>query len=144
MARPTTAASDLLKYLLKAHPASLETRNSNGDTALMIACRFGRVDFVKILLDAGADQSVRNKSGDNIVHAALAGNPTAEELRPLLDLVDSDLLRHLLVSRSNLHDGGTTPLHVYVSRVMNNGHLRGKEDQWLPVLQLLLEHSGGG
>ncbi|KAH8893115.1 ankyrin [Thozetella sp. PMI_491] len=142
MNRPTQAACQLLKYLVQACPATLETKNSDGETPLMIACRFGRIDFVKILLEAGADQSVRNRDGYNLLHAALAGCPTAEQLRPLLELLDTDLLEHLCLSRSNLYEKGTTPLHTFIDTVTRSSRY-DNDGQWLSVLELLLNLSKG-
>ena len=33
----------------------------DGDTALLLACREGKVDVVKVLLQAGADMNIQNK-----------------------------------------------------------------------------------
>ena len=33
----------------------------DGDTALLLACREGKVDVVKVLLLAGADKTIHNK-----------------------------------------------------------------------------------
>ena len=33
----------------------------DGDTSLLLACRNGKVDVVKVLLQAGADKSIQNK-----------------------------------------------------------------------------------
>ena len=33
----------------------------DGDTALLLACREGKVDVVKVLLQAGADKNIQNK-----------------------------------------------------------------------------------
>ena len=37
----------------------------DGDTSLLLACRNGKVDVVKVLLQAGADKSIQNKVRNN-------------------------------------------------------------------------------
>ncbi len=53
---------DLLQQLLPS--MSLEEINkieSNGSTALHAACYYGHYDIVKLVLDAGASRSIRNR-----------------------------------------------------------------------------------
>ena len=45
---------ELFDYLLK-HRARVNTRNKNGETALSIAAYTGKLDYVKRLIDAGAE-----------------------------------------------------------------------------------------
>ena len=45
---------ELFDYLLK-HRARVNTRNKNGETALSIAAYTGKIDYVKRLIDAGAE-----------------------------------------------------------------------------------------
>ncbi|KAF4472702.1 ankyrin repeat [Fusarium albosuccineum] len=160
---PGPNANELLEYLVEACPGSLEKKNSQGDTPLMVACRLGRTEYVKTLLAANADQSVRNHKGENIIHAALAGNPEADQLRELLDLLDPSLRSHLFLQRKNLHENGTTPLHSWVSQASGvqpdnvNRYNRynyyynrsdskpynNREKEVVRMLQLLLEYSKG-
>ena len=150
MNNPTPDAEKLIKYLIQSQPATLEIKNSDGDTPLMTACHFGRTSFVKILIAAGADQSIRNKNGRNLLHLALSGLPHAEQLESFFKALDKDLLPHLFVTRSNLHnDGGFTPLHAFVKDISSSstwGARRGAyktDEKWLEVLKLLLKISGG-
>ncbi len=156
MARSTPEAQKLIKYLVQAQaqPGLLETKNSDGDTPLMMACHFGRTSFVKLLIAAGADQSTRNKAGQNILHYAVSGLPRAEQLEAFIRLLDKDLLPHLFVSRNNLHgSGGLTPLHLFVeatawpSETGYNSSARRSayktDKEWLDVFNLLLRIGGG-
>ncbi|CAM1506895.1 Fc.00g065360.m01.CDS01 [Cosmosporella sp. VM-42] len=159
LADPGVEANELLEYLVEACPAALEKKNSSGDSPLMAACRLGRIEYVKILLDAGADQSTRNSKGENIIHAAIAQNPKAHQLRVLLDLLDADLRSHLFLQRKNLNENGTTPLHTWVSQACGvqeeptwnrryhnsyNSKPYGREKDVIDMLKLLLEYSKGG
>ncbi|KAF4494819.1 ankyrin repeat [Fusarium agapanthi] len=162
LAHPGDNANELLEYLVEACPDFIEKKNSEGDTPLMVACRLGRIDAVKILLAANADQSTRNQRGENILHAAIERNPKAHQLRELLDLLDSDLCSHLFLQRKNLNENSTTPVHAWISQVSgmtlgtdNRNNYRkynisgyakpyiGHEKESVLMLKLLLEYSKG-
>lgn len=159
LGEPGKKTERLLEYLVQSCPASLDYRCKTGKTPLHLAFWGGRVNFAKILIKAGADQSVRDSSGDNIIHEALKAQPWADRLKPLLDLIDPDLREHLLTQRNNLHEAGSTPLHAWVVQYCRSERTPSvpvsqrsdtpkhcgyttKEDG-LPVLQLLLEYSQG-
>ncbi|RFU74893.1 ankyrin repeat [Trichoderma arundinaceum] len=152
----------LVKYLIETCPDSLEKKTSDGDTPLMMACRLGRIHFAKLLIEANADQSTRNHQGDNILHAAVSGNPMADSLRRLLKILDPGLLGHLFTERKNLQANGLTPLHAWISQVCgvtneDNGSYSRRRRYWyhhasLPyskaenivdMLKLMLEYSKG-
>ncbi|KAF5025038.1 hypothetical protein F66182_2906 [Fusarium sp. NRRL 66182] len=157
LAEPGESANELLEYLVEACPAFIEKKNSQGDTALMVACRLGRIEFVKILLTANADQSTRNQKGENIIHAAIAGNPRASQLRELLELLDPSLRSHLFLQRKTLQENGNTPLHTWILQAsgaqpenyaIGFGSYRAKpydnrEREAARMLELLLEYSKG-
>lgn len=158
LADPSPHADELLDYLIQTCPSALEKKSSNGDTPLLVAGRLGRTQFVKILIEGNADQSARNSKGENILHLALAGNPSAHRLRPLLEALDPELRSHLFLQRKNLSENGTAPLQAWVAQVCgadNNDSRRRhywysapalpyekRERDALDVLQLLLEFSG--
>ncbi|PNY28377.1 Uncharacterized protein TCAP_01697 [Tolypocladium capitatum] len=87
----------------------------------MLACKLGRIEYVKVLLSGGADQSTKNAMGENLIHAALHAAPTAAHLELLLELLDADLRSHLLRQRKSLRENGTTPLHTLVSQACGLG-----------------------
>jgi ankyrin repeat protein len=45
------------------HGADLNLQNGNGGTALMFATLFGRNNLVKLLVEAGADQTIADVRG---------------------------------------------------------------------------------
>lgn len=153
MAKPSPKANKLVSYIIQSHPETLETKNSDGETPLMVASYFGRTDFVKLLVAAGANQSVRTKAGHNIVHRAVSGLPRAEQLEAFLSLLDKDLLPHHFVTRTNLHEtdstpGGMTPLHAFIQATAHTDSYARRnayktEEQWLDVLRLIVKYSGG-
>ncbi|KAJ4196882.1 hypothetical protein NW755_001653 [Fusarium falciforme] len=161
---PSSNAIELLEYLVEACPGCLEKKNADGETPLLVACRLGRTEFVKILLGANADQSSRNSKGQNILHAALENTPEADQLRELLDLFDPTLRSHLFLQRNNFNENGNTPLHAWVSQACgvqfddDAGYNRrrhryyyrnttkpyeGQEKDAVEMLKLLLEYSKG-
>ncbi|KAF4945373.1 hypothetical protein FGADI_12012 [Fusarium gaditjirri] len=162
LAHPGDNSNELLEYLVETCPDFIEKKNSEGDTPLMVACRLGRIDAVKILLATNADQSTRNQRGENIIHAAIERNPKAYQLRELLDLLDPGLRGHLFLQRKNLNENGTTPVHAWISQVSGmtlgadhrynyrryngSGYAEpyiGQEKELVLMLKLLLEYSKG-
>lgn len=126
----------------------------------MVACRLGRTEYVKILVAANADQSTRNAKGENVIHAAVTGNPKADQLRDLFNALDAGLRTSLFLQRKNLHENGNTPLHAWVeqasgvqpddvSRYRYRYYNRsvaspyGNEKDAVDMLNLLLEYSEG-
>ncbi|KAK4177440.1 hypothetical protein QBC36DRAFT_131497 [Triangularia setosa] len=111
---PCQKSTDLVEYLIKIRPESVDAKDANGATPLMGACKLGRVEIAKLLIEAGADQKTKNSNWDNLLHAALRWKPTREQLKPLLDLLDRDLLVRMLKERNNLKTEGHTPLHTWL------------------------------
>lgn len=104
----------LLEYLIKVCPSSFEAKSDLGHTPLYLACLLGRVQFAKTLIEAGADQSVKDKEFNNIIHACVTSTPKVDKLRQMLELFDPDLRTHMFRQRNNLSNGGNTPLHFWL------------------------------
>ncbi|KAI0387323.1 ankyrin [Hypomontagnella monticulosa] len=155
MGPPGEKTNKLIEYLVKVCPSSLEARSDQGYTPLYLACLLGRVEFAKILINAGADQSVKDKDLNNIVHAALTNGPEPAKLRELLGLFDSELRAHMFLQRNNLTQGGDTPLHFWLKTanpVLQRWDYRNQypynlnnheNTENIKILSLLLEFSGG-
>ncbi|KAI0394719.1 ankyrin repeat protein [Xylariaceae sp. FL0594] len=142
----------LIEYLIKVCPASLEAKADNGHTPLYLACLLGRVEFAKILVDAGADQSVKDKDSNNIIHACVKHCPKKDRLRQMLGLFDPRLRTHMFCQRNSLASGGNTPLHSwlqttnhqhYVYRQTSSWRLPEERLDYVDILQLLIEFSEG-
>jgi hypothetical protein len=105
---------NVLRELCKSHPEALHHRSSTGMTPLHLAFALHRTSMVKILIDAGADQTTRNNAGANIVHSILSDNFLKPEhlgrIRELLTLVDPRLLPSLFTERTTDSPGAATPL----------------------------------
>lgn len=116
MAKPRPETSKLIQYLLQVMPESLEAKSSDGYTPLALAFSLHRFDAAKLLIDAGADQTVRSRDGCNIVHLLLVGpynTPGAhkkEMVQAMLELIDRRLLPSLFTERSSRQPGSLTPI----------------------------------
>ncbi|MGM0667135.1 MAG: ankyrin repeat domain-containing protein [Bacteroidota bacterium] len=60
---------ELSKFLID-HGADVNNVAADGNTPLMVACREGHIDQVKLLLDAGARTGVENKEGKTALQLA--------------------------------------------------------------------------
>jgi ankyrin repeat protein len=66
--------------LLLEHFAYIDAASPNGTTPLMMAARYGTLEVVKVLLDAGADPTLKNALGLTALDfAQKADNPEALE-----------------------------------------------------------------
>ena len=136
-ANPSKRATELVSYLVKSQPSLLEVRAANGVTPLMLACRFGRLDIVKMLIDAGADQTAKDRGRKNLMHVALQSVPTAKKLKGLLDLLDRETIIPMLKERNRLEDGGRTPIHQY----LDTGNRSSLPAKMIEVFKLLVDIS---
>lgn len=88
----------------------VNARNKKGDTPLVIASDKGNLEAVKLLLEYGADLSLKDTNGDNaLIRAAKKGH---------LDVVEELLFRKANINSVGQHN--STALMVAVE----NGHLR--------------------
>ena len=58
-----SGAKPLIMRILLEHSAYIDAESPNGSTPLMMAAMYGNAECVKILLDAGADPSLKNQLG---------------------------------------------------------------------------------
>ncbi|KAK7211422.1 hypothetical protein V2G26_018600 [Clonostachys chloroleuca] len=127
---PKERQTELLHYLIRTCPSALEKKDSKGNTPLMNAAFLGHVPFVKILIEANADQSVRNSNGENILHRALDESPKAGNFRSFLELLDPVLLGHLFLQRKNLSEDGSNPVHSWISKVSGSKYEQESSDSY--------------
>jgi ankyrin repeat protein len=62
--------------LLLEHHAYLDAESPNGSTPLMMGAMYGNAQTVKVLLDAGADPGLANKSNASALDFAIKANKT--------------------------------------------------------------------
>ncbi|KAJ5939279.1 hypothetical protein N7466_002413 [Penicillium verhagenii] len=124
MSRPCEESKRLVQYLVDHHPECLEVRSSGGHTPLALACSLHRKSYARILIAAGANQTVRDSESRNLIHLLLISIEekaceTAERLAPLLDLLDKPLVSPMLMQRAE--EESITPLGSWLrSNYSNN------------------------
>lgn len=118
--------TDLIRQALANLNGSVNEAGEDGDTALHLACLYGHLNCVQILLEAGASVDVKDEDGAIPLHDACAGG-YMEIVKVLLTAVQSDeqKLKSLLETTDI---DGDTPLH--------HGARGNHED----VVQVLLSH----
>lgn len=115
LGKPTETALRLLRHVCKSSPDSLNHKSATGFTPLQLAFSLHRVEMIKVLIEAGADQTCRTHAGDNIIHSILSGASTSSEdslprTRNLFSLIDPRLLPSLFQERTTTVPGAATPL----------------------------------
>ncbi|CVL06999.1 related to ankyrin repeat protein [Fusarium mangiferae] len=145
MAEPNQEAKELLQYLVKACPSSLERRDSDGNTPLLNACILGRRQAVETLIGANADQATKNYKGENVLHALLRYKSDPSRLEAILKLFDQDLLRnHISQQHQSLQGKANTPLHSWISKMANDGSSNSlSASEQKEMLTLLLRYTSG-
>lgn len=105
----------------------------------MLAYRLGRLDVAKILIDAGADQTTKDRKRNNLLHAGLTQTPEAGRLKPMLDLLDPGALIPMLKERNKFEDGGQSPLHEFCSSAPCSTHREAPK--FIHMIKMLIEIS---
>ncbi|KAK8155182.1 ankyrin repeat-containing domain protein [Phyllosticta citrichinensis] len=141
---PIQECNKLIDYIVDAVPKSLKTKSpSSGLTPLHLAFRLGRYAVARALIDAGADQTTRDKDGNNLIHTLLQNIPheagddvyRPQQLSKMLDLVDRRLLPSLFTERSATDFGGSTPLSKWLET------LACDSDRDAAILNVILDFS---
>ncbi|KAH7088003.1 hypothetical protein FB567DRAFT_329745 [Paraphoma chrysanthemicola] len=115
LGKTTEASLHLLRHLCKTHPEAMHHKSAAGNTPLQLAFALHRVQMIKVLIEAGADQTCRNSAGSNLVHAMINSNflnaeKDIADMRAMLELVDQRLLTSLFSERTTEAPGAATPL----------------------------------
>ena len=76
-------AIEHLNFLLDEHKMDVNVRNNWGDTALISACRMGKLSSAMCLLEHGADINLINRRRENVLH--FIWKFTDDEAQVLLD-----------------------------------------------------------
>jgi hypothetical protein len=98
---------------------------------LAVAFRLGRLEFAKILIQAGADQTVRDNSGNNLLHLRFGKKNlsfgTGEPIYEMLKLIDSQILPSMLTERCTSWAGTHTPFGLWISRIFSSNRSEALE-----------------
>ncbi len=73
-ASSTADEAPAMVALLLEHHAYIDAASPNGTTPLMMAVRYGRIDAARLLLQEGADPSLRNERGLSAIDFAQQAN----------------------------------------------------------------------
>ncbi|KAI4673784.1 uncharacterized protein J4E84_010929 [Alternaria hordeiaustralica] len=137
----------LLRHLCKTHPKAIEHRSASGMTPLQLAFSQHRIEMVKVLLEAGADQTTRDNTGANIIHSILHKHLNyqlnLEKLRELLALIDTRLLSSLFTERTTAAPGAATPLARWLHVALPHNSTSYNSESHENILKLLFELNKG-
>lgn len=140
--KQTSDSLEMLKYLTEALPDAVEAKSADGLTPLLLAFRLRSVEAAKILIDAGADQTARDKDGMNLLHQMLFGqneNKDVSKPRLLTQLIDPRLITSMCLQRCSLDPGALTPLALWLAQVHQYTNRQAK----VAIARLILEYSHG-
>ncbi|XP_067653124.1 ankyrin-3-like [Haliotis asinina] len=79
----STADGEIVKNLLKLDLVDINCRGSDGMTPLLLAARYNTHDVFELLLENGADPSLVNGDGNNVLHFACMAD-------------DEEIVKHIL------------------------------------------------
>nr|POF05923.1 uncharacterized protein CFP56_53310 [Quercus suber] len=140
MGNKTADDSALLKYLISSMPASLDAKSRDGLTPLHVAFQLFDDAAVRLLIDAGADQTARDSMGNNIVHHLLKrseNEKTVTKLPQMLDLIDKRVLPSLMVERCSEDPGALTPLAYFCASKYSDS------DTQTEIVRIVIKYSEG-
>lgn len=139
--KQTTDKLAMLKYLIEALPEAVEARSNDQLTPLLLAFRLHNLEAAKLLVNAGADQTARDKDGMNLMHQLVVYNMHDHEdiahMRNMINAIDARLISSMCLQRCSAEPGALTPLALWLARI------RGSRDFQVGVTRLILEYSSG-
>ncbi|EPS32748.1 hypothetical protein PDE_07708 [Penicillium oxalicum 114-2] len=119
MSRPCDESEKLVQFLVDQHPECLEARSSEGYTPLALALSLRRLKFAQILIEAGANQAVRDAQGRNPLHMILCSTQMGVMRLPgqasaLIDLLNKEQVLAMLTQRAG--QGSKTPFADWIHK----------------------------
>ncbi|XP_046548455.1 ankyrin-3-like [Haliotis rubra] len=112
--------AEIVKHVLGLHIVDINCKGSSGMTPLLLAAEYSTWDVFELLLESGADPSVVNIDGDNVLHVACA-------------VGDQDIVKYLL-SQS------IVDITTKNSQGLNAAAI-ARENGYLSITKLLLQAS---
>jgi ankyrin repeat protein len=152
---------ELLKYLLKKMPDKVDSQSPNGWTPLMIAFFSHHHNYAKLLIENGANQTLRDYQGHNLVHMAIyppASFVKREQIklrikydsyRKLFGLIDPLIRPSMFVERCMTKPASLTPLHWLIlcehgpNSQINSGDACMRDKDMAQIAETILEFSSG-
>jgi hypothetical protein len=142
--KPVPETIKVLNFLINALPESVNHKSVTGSTPLAIAFRCYRAEAAKLIIKASADQTCRDKHGNNLLHNLLKHGVTTEKqlrtLTSMIELIDERLLPSMFLEKCSDHPGSLTPLAQWVTACVNESSCSRFSNE---VLQKILSYSKG-
>jgi len=109
----TSADRDKVIEILVAGGGDINTSDINGNTPLIMAAEYGRVDLARLLLEHGANLALRNKSGQTAL--MMAAFPSSQ---PHINENKAKIINLLAINKSdtNVKDGEGNTLLISAAR----------------------------
>ena len=77
-------SKEVLETIIR-HNVDVNATNKNNRTALMIACKKGKIDVINVLLNAGANPRIADKNGNTCLHDAVDGDCSKEVFEAIIN-----------------------------------------------------------
>lgn len=134
LSRETDESERLVQYLAKEYPSCLEAKSVEGYTPLQLALSLKSQNFARILINAGANQAIRDATGRNLIHIILCGTggrhtADANTVRKLVGLLDLRLVPSMLTERCSQSPGSLTPMAHWMANGVNKGRSNYRSQQ---------------
>jgi ankyrin repeat protein len=145
MARATDNddSTERIEMVLSKYPQALDRRTKEGVTALHLALSLRRIPAALYLIQVGADQTLRDNLGRNVLHFIL--NPrdgrkfrSQHALKEMLDLIDRRLIKSMFLERCSVEPTALTPLASWLNQSIGIYDKNRLPD----LLNTILDYSG--
>lgn len=137
--------NSLVEFILDKFPDSLHTRSVEGFTPLHLAFLGQRITAAKALVKAGADQTVRDSEGRNLLHHILISNGnnfgSPKIFQALSEILDSTIIKSLATQRTHVRFAaryGDWAMRTPLSQWLDQAHNHHTE-----TLREILKLTGG-
>lgn len=128
-------SAEMLRLLIQEDPSLLNAKNDNLLTPALVAVHCKNAEAVKVLLELGADFSVRSKLGMNIIHMLLSSRPSVKVFKQWIELFPEEVVAKCWTERMSKVQ--RTPLAYYLELC-----IKGNMSPSMNMLEYILEKSG--
>jgi hypothetical protein len=143
MAMDNADSTARIEIVLSKYPQALDRRTKEGFTALHLALSMRQMPAALYLIQVGADQTIRDNLGRNVLHFIL--NPmdgrkfrSQHVLKEMLDLIDRRLIKSMFLERCSVEPTSLTPLASWLHQSIGIYNKNRLPD----LLNTILDYSG--
>lgn len=138
----------LVEYLIRSNPSAINKKSQAGFTPLSLAFSLARWPLVKLLLKAGADQTIRDQANyNNLLHWLFVKDSfcrhEVEPIFKLLEAMDPAILKDMFTQRNGYTNSAATPLHYWLKHTNSSCSCKTRAQDEETMLKKLLKYSGG-